>query len=130
MEENYNKHYIKVDDQGRIVDGWSDGPHSGKDTTGAICINEEGGYQFRLYVKFLELSGEPYHMRTEENPVLFDRNGIPLYKYKNGEIVSRSEEEIAADVAAIPAPGPTAAERLEAQVTYTAMMTDTLIEEV
>ena len=24
---NYNKHYITTDAQGRITDGWSDGPH-------------------------------------------------------------------------------------------------------
>lgn len=23
----YNKHYITVDDQGRVTAGWSDGPH-------------------------------------------------------------------------------------------------------
>lgn len=116
MEERYNKHYITVDGQGRIVDGWSDGPFPDKDTTGAVCVNEEGGYQFRLVSD------------GEENPLLFDRQGIPLYKWEDGEIVARSEEEIAADAAAIPAPGPTAQERLEAQVAYTAMMTDTLIE--
>lgn len=118
MEEQYNKHYIKVDDQGRIVDGWSDGPHSGKDTTEAICINEEGGYQFRLTPG------------GEENPVLFDHRGVPLYKWENGQVAERSQAELEADRAAIQAPGPTAAERLEAQVAYTAMMTDTLIEEV
>lgn len=116
MDEIYNKHYITVDTRGRIVDGWSDGPFPGKDATGAVCINEEGSYQFRLTPG------------AEENPLLFDRQGVPLYKLEDGEIMARSEEEIAADAAAIPAPGPTAQERLEAQVAYTAMMTDTLIE--
>lgn len=116
MEEQYNKHYITVDSQSRITEGWSDGPFPEKDTTGAVCINQQGGYQFRL------VPG------GEENPVLFERHGVALYKYEDGQIVARSEVEIAADVAAIPAPGPTHAERLEAQVTYTAMMTDTLIE--
>lgn len=118
MDEQYNKHYITVDEQGRITEGWSDGLFPDKDAAGAVCINEEGGYQFRL------VPG------GEENPALLDRHGIPLYKYEGGEIVARSEEEIAADAAALPAPGPTASERLEAQVTYTAMMTDTLIGEV
>lgn len=116
MEEHYNKHYILTDDQGRIVDGWSDGPFPGKDATGAVCINQEGGYPFRLSPD------------GEENPVLFERHGVALYKYEDGQTVARTEEEIAADVAVIPAPGPTQAERMEAQVTYTAMMTDTLIE--
>lgn len=87
-----NKHYINVDDRGRIVDGWSDGPHPEKDPTGAICINEEGGYQFRL------------HPGGEENPALWDMDGIPLYKYVDGEVLERTPEEIEADRAALPKP--------------------------
>ena len=34
----------------------------------------------------------------------------------------------AADLAALPAPPPSQLDRLEAQVTYTAMMTDTMME--
>lgn len=116
MDGFYNKHYINVDDQGRIFAGWSDGPHPEKDTTGAICINEQGGYQFRLYPG------------GEENPPLRSMDGIPLYKWEDGQVVPRTEDELAADRAAIPAPPPTTQERLEAQVTYTAMMTDTLLE--
>lgn len=118
MEEHFNKHYIKTDDQGRVVDAWSDGPCPDKDTDGAVRVNEEGGYQFRLTPG------------GAENPVLFDRRGVALYKYEGSQIVARTQAEIDADVAAIPVPGPSAAQRLEAQVTYTAMMTDTLIEEV
>lgn len=40
----YNKHYIKTDSRGRILDRWSDGSHPEKDATVAICINEQGGY--------------------------------------------------------------------------------------
>lgn len=117
MEEIYNKHYITEDDQSRILDGWSDGPHPEKDTAGAICINEQGGYQFRLFPE------------GEENPALWTMDCIPLYKYVDGQVVARTEEEIAADRTAIPEIPPTALERMEAQVAYTAMMTDTLLEE-
>lgn len=112
-----NKHYITVDDQSRIVTGWSDGPLPEFDTIGAICINEKGGYQFRLWPD------------GEENPALWSMDGIPLYKWQDGQVVPRTEEELAADRAAIPEPHPTAQDRMEAQVTYTAMMTDTLLEE-
>lgn len=84
----YNKHYIKTDDRGRITDGWSDGPRRDRDTTGAICINERGGYQFRLLV-----AGQP----SEENPPLYTMDGIALYKWDGESVVARSEEEIAAD---------------------------------
>ena len=91
--EMYNKHYITVDASGRVTDGWSDGPHFGRNVNGAICINEQGGYQFRLYPD------------GEENPSLFDWDGmIPLYKYENGEVIQRTEEEIEADRAAIVVP--------------------------
>jgi len=116
-----NKHYITTDGQGRIRDGWSDGPHPTKDTTGAICINEQGGYQFRLILNGKE---------TEENPALCTMDGIPLYKYVDGQVVFRPEEEIEDDRTYIPEPPPTFLERMEAQVAYTAMMTDTLIPEV
>lgn len=53
------------------------------------------------------------------------RGGI---QFANGACILRSDEEIAADLAALPAPAPSQMDRLEAQVTYTAMMTDTLME--
>lgn len=91
MDEMYNKHYIKADSSGRVVDGWSDGPLSDKGTADAICINEKGGYQFRLFPG------------GEENPSLFEwEYMIPIYKYKDGKVDRRTEEEIAADIAAIP----------------------------
>lgn len=117
MDEIYNKHYITVDDQGRIIDAWSDGPHPENDTFGAICINEEGGYQFQ------------FAPGGEENPSLHDMDGIPLYKWENCQVVSRTEEEIAADRALILPLSPTDEERFEAQLYYTAMKTDTLIGE-
>lgn len=110
MDNGYNKHYITVDDQGRIVDGWSDGPHPEKDTAGAICINEQGGYQFRLFPG------------GEENPPLYTMDGIPLYRWAGEAVVPRTEEEIAADRAAIPAPPPSAQEQLRADVDFLAAM--------
>lgn len=112
---DYNKHYITVDALGRIVDGFSDAFRVPKDAD--ICINEHGGYQFRLFPD------------GEENPSLREKHGIPLYKY-DGEIRKRGEEEVEADIAALPAPAPTEDEKRDAQIFYTAMMTDTLLEEV
>lgn len=48
MNEYYNKHHITTDLEGRITSGWSDGPRPDKDTTDAICINEQGSYQFQF----------------------------------------------------------------------------------
>ena len=93
MEVFYNKHYITVDDRSRIIDGWSDGPHPDRDTTGAVLLTGQGGYQFRLFPE------------GEENPALYDWDSmIPLYKWEDGQVFRRTQEEIEADRAAIPVP--------------------------
>ena len=110
MNEYYNNHYITTDPEGRITSGWSDGPQRDRDTTGAVCINEAGGYQFRL------------HPGGEENPPLYTEDGIPLYRWEGEQIVRRSEEEVQADRAALPAPAPSEQERLRADVDFLAAM--------
>ena len=93
MEENmydfYNKHYIVTDAQGRITDGWSDGPFPDRDADGAVCMNEQGGYQFRLFPG------------GEENPALSTGEGVPLYCWDGETVVPRTAEEIQADLAAM-----------------------------
>lgn len=110
MNEFYNKHYITTDTQGRITDGWSDGPHRDRDTADAICINEQGGYQFRLFPG------------GEENPPLHTMDGIPLYKWDGESIHQRTEEEIAADRAAVPEPPPSPMEQMRADVDFLLVM--------
>lgn len=56
------------------------------------------------------------------------RDGILRWKYEDGTCVLRSQEELAADRDALPKPQPSQLDRVEAQVTYTAMMTDTMME--
>ena len=90
----YHRHYIAVDEQSRISDGWSDGIFPHRETSDAICINEQGGYPFRLTPD------------GEENPALCSREGIPLYKYEDGSISRRTPEEIESDRAAAPALSP------------------------
>lgn len=99
MDEFYNKHYITTDARSRITDGWSDGPHPEKDAASSICINEQGGYQFRLVI-----NGQP----TQENPPLFDWDAmIPLYKWDGVQVQLRTAEELDADRAALPQPAVT-----------------------
>lgn len=106
----YNKHYITVDADGRITDAWSDGPHPDRDTNEAICINEQGGYQFRL------------SPGGEENPALWDMDGIPLYKWDGAQVIQRTAEEIEADRASIPEPPPSAQEQMRADIDFLAAM--------
>jgi len=114
MEENmydfYNKHYIVTDAQGRITDGWSDGPFPDRDATDAICIEEQGGYQFRLASD------------GEENPALYTEDGVPLYRWDGEAAVLRTAEEIQADLAAIHETPPSEQERLRADVDFLAAL--------
>ena len=106
MEEFYNKHYIRIREDGCIVNGFSDAFREPVEDD--ICINERGGYQFRFSYKIGELYGEKILFRSEENPNLFDWNGmIPLYRWTEEKyIVKRTDEEIEAERALIPPPEP------------------------
>ena len=110
MNEHYNKQYITMDADGRILSGWSDGPHPDRDASGAVLLTDQGGYQFRL------VPG------GEENPALYTQDGIPLYRWDGEQVVRRSEAEIQADRAALPAPAPSEQERLRADVDFLAAM--------
>ena len=48
--------------------------------------------------------------------------GIPLYRWDGAQALPRTDEEIEADRAAIPAPPPSAQERLRADVDFLAAM--------
>lgn len=83
MQEIYNKHYVRVDAEERIIKGFSDAFEQPQE--GDVCIEEQGGYQFRL------LAG------GEENPTLCDDAGVALYKMEEGQVKQRTQEEIDAD---------------------------------
>ena len=106
----YSKHYIMVDAQSRITGGWSDGPHPNRDTADAVCFNEQGGYQFRLFPG------------GEENPALYTMDGIPLYRWDGQTVQLRADEEIGADRTAIPEPPPSEQEQLRADVDFLAAL--------
>lgn len=110
-EEFYNRHYITARPDGAIIDAWSDGPHPKRDIDGAICINEQGGYQLRLF------------QDGEENPFIFDIDGIPLFKWDGEHVLFRTEVEMAAERALIPTPPPSPQEQLRADVDFIAAMT-------
>ena len=107
--------YILLDEQERIVR--VEGEYSlPSDLTGWVQIDERYGDRFSLAQSHY-LDGGLYTMQ-----------GIPRYKYEGGVCVLRSEAELAADRDALPKPQPSQLDRVEAQATYTAMMTDTMME--
>ena len=107
--------YILLDEKERIVR--IEGEYSlPADLTGWVQIDEGYGDRFSLAQSHY-LDGGLYTMQ-----------GIPRYKYEGGACVLRSEEELAADRDALPKPQPSQLDRVEAQATYTAMMTDTMME--
>lgn len=107
--------YILLDEKERIVR--IEGEYSlPSDLTGWVQIDEGYGDRFSLAQSHYLDGG------------LYTTQGIPRYKYEGGACVLRSEEEIAADRDALPKPQPSQLDRVEAQATYTAMMTDTMME--
>lgn len=116
MEEMMSKVYIKIDDNNRVV-RIEGGYTTPTDLTDWIEIDEGTGDRYNL--------AQSHYL---EKGLMTD-DGIYQYKYENEEVIERTEEEIEADRQAIPYV-PTDMEKLEAQVLYTAVETDTLLEEV
>lgn len=118
IEYAHSKVYALVDAQGRVT-------------------RIEGGYtmgnidDLARWTYLGEGDGDKYNLcQAHYLPDgLFTGDGLYRWKYENGECVLRTEAELEADRAAIPAPEPTQLDRVEAQTVYTAMMTDTLLEE-
>lgn len=115
MEIQKSKVYVLLDAQNRItrIEGEYSLP---PDLTGWVQIDEGYGDRFSLAQSHY-LDGGLYTMQ-----------GIHRYKYEDGACVLRSEADIAADRDALPKPQPSQLDRVEAQATYTAMMTDTMME--
>ena len=117
FEISKSKVYIQTDDQGRVL----------------RC---EGGYTMSnindvsKWTFVDEGTGDRYNLCQSHylDGGLYTMQGIPRYKYESGACVLRSEAEIAADRDALPKPQPSQLDRVEAQATYTAMMTDTMME--
>ena len=107
--------YILLDEKERIVR--IEGEYSlPSDLTGWVQIDEGYGDRFSLAQSHYLDGG------------LYTEQGVPRYKYEGGSCVLRSEAEVEADRAALPKPQPSQMDRVEAQATYTAMMTDTMME--
>lgn len=117
-EMNKSKVYIKLNNQNYIIG----------------C---DGGYtidnieNFDEWTLIDEGEGSKYNLCQSNyfDGGLYTDDGIPRWKYINGECVLRSDDELATDRAAVPTPIPTQLDHIEAQVMYTALMTDSLLEE-
>jgi len=115
IEEPKSRVFILTDDNNKItrIEGEYTLP---QDLTNWIQIDEGYGDKYNLaQTHYLEKG-------------LITEDGIYQYKYENEEVTERTTEEIEADREAVPVI-PTQMEQLESQVMYTALMTDTLLEE-
>ena len=94
----YN-HYIRLQDN-KIIKGFSTAFEQPlKDD---VLIAEDAQRHF-------ELNGQT-------NPPLIEEHGIEKYKYKDGKVEERTEEEIQEDIDALPEPEPSETEKLKARV--------------
>lgn len=107
--------FILIDDNNRItrIEGEYTLP---QDLTDWIQIDDGYGDKYNLAQTYYLEKG----LTTDDD--------IYQFKYEDGQIVERTTEEIEADREAVPVI-PTQMEQLESQVMYTALMTDTLLEE-
>lgn len=112
-----SKVYILTDDENRVVR--IEGEYSLPEDLNGWNLIEEGEPCDRLNL------AQTHYL---DKPLMTD-DGVYQYKYSDGNIIERTDEEIQADRENRPTPEPTLEDRLEAQVYYTAVMTDTLIEE-
>lgn len=82
------------------------------------------------WIKVDEGTGDRYNLCQSHyfDGGLYTMDGIPRYKYADGVCSLRTDAEIDADRASIPAPPPSQLDSVEAQAAYTAMMTNTLLE--
>lgn len=81
-----SNHYIRIDNSNRIIKGFSSEFEEPQQND--ICINEDGGRHFEMLGRV--------------NPQLTDPNLIYIYKYENGQMLERTQEEILQDLQAIP----------------------------
>ena len=110
-----SKVYARVDENGYItaVEGGYTTP---KDLTGWVLMDEGEGDRYNL----CQSNYFPGPLTTD--------GGAYRYRLLEGKPVECTAKEIAAQEAAMPEPAATDADRMEAQVMYTALMTDTLLE--
>lgn len=104
--ETKSKVYIKTDTDGRIL-RCEGGYTTPSDLTDWILI-EEGAPCDRL-----NLAQSHYF-----DGGLYATDGIPRYKWDGSAAVLRTEEELEADRAAIPAPAPTEMEQVRADIDF------------
>lgn len=116
MEIQKSKVYVLLDEKNRVLRCEGGYTMSNIDDVAKWTYIDEGtGDRYSLCQSHYLDGG----LRTHD--------GIPRYKYEDGACVLRSDDELAADRDALPKPQPSQLDRVEAQATYTAMMTDTMI---
>lgn len=112
MDEQYTV-YVKTDAAGCIT---AINSSAFVDGTGWTAIDKGAGDRFH------HAQGNYFALP------LYGPDGCANYKLANGTPALRTEAEKAAEIAARPAPEPTPLDRVEAQIAYTAMITDTMLE--
>ena len=100
--------YVQTDEQGRI-----------------IAVNSSAFVPAEWGTEIDSGFGDGFHHAQGNyfpQPIYTD-DGIPRYKLAEGKAVERTEEEIAADIAALPSPPPTEQEQIRADIDFIAAMT-------
>ena len=90
MEDIIIKHHIRLNNKSHIIKGFSTAFEQPREDD--ICINEDGGRHFEMLGMI--------------NPALTRDDGLPKYKYVNGEILLTTDEDLTEEIAAMQPPEP------------------------
>lgn len=111
--------YIKTDSDGRVIQIEGEYSLSNFEDLSECILVEQGQPCDRLN-----------HAQSHYLPQpLYDDRGICRYKWTGTEIAERTQAEMDSDYVE-PSDVPSQLDRIEAQTMYTALLTDTLLEEV
>ena len=99
MQIHYNKHYIQINDQNFVTNGFSDVFY--EPTAGDILLGTSTSRHFILF--------------GQVNPPLCDMYGVSLYRWDKGAVCEREAGEIAADQEKAQATAEAAAEQAETE---------------
>lgn len=124
QEFSGNRHWITINGNNQITNGWAEHQAPDRPTKNAILYNDNapsGG--FRLIIDGV--------VQEEENPPLIDEWGVLLYSYINKKTIPRTPEEIEADRLKIEQSiqsTPTQEERIEAVEMFLTVLSKVLVE--
>lgn len=116
MDEYKSKVYVLIDERNRILRCEGGYTMSNIEDISAWTLIDEG-------------TGDKYNLCQSNyfDPPLYEEHGVPVWELVEGVPQLRAQEDVDADIAAIPAPAPSQEQRISDLEADTATMAEALI---